>query len=33
MSASYPNAAKIFATRSAGDVLQPAHVNEHQERI
>jgi hypothetical protein len=33
MSASYPGSAKTFISRNAGDVIQPAHVNDLQDEV
>lgn len=33
MSASYPGAVKSFTSRNAGDVIQPAHVNDLQDEV
>jgi hypothetical protein len=33
MSASYPGSAKTFVSRNAGDVIQPAHVNDLQDEV
>lgn len=33
MSASYPGAVKTFASRNAGDVIQPAHINDLQDEV
>lgn len=33
MSASFPGAVKTFATRNAGDVIQPAHINDLQDEV
>jgi hypothetical protein len=33
MPAQYPNAVKSFATRNAGDVIQPSHINDLQDEV
>lgn len=33
MSASFPTSVKTFATRNAGDAIQPAHINDAQDEI
>src|SRR3990167_2607956 len=33
MAASYPGSVKTFTTRNAGDVIQPAHVNDLQDEV
>src|SRR6266571_1909025 len=33
MAASYPTSAKIFTSRNAGDIVQPAHVNDLQDEV
>jgi hypothetical protein len=33
MAASYPTAAKSFTTKSAGDTIQPAHINDIQDEV
>ena len=33
MAASYPGAVKSFVSRNAGDVIQPAHVNDLQDEV
>lgn len=33
MAASYPTSVKVFTSRNAGDVIQPAHVNDLQDEV